>query len=152
MMIAIAGQDGEDFWLTDIDDQNQLGNHPDQHGRNNGRLRLGVYPRQFLAERQCVVARHCEGQPDGRGMHGKRAHRHRHHDANQENLAQRTPHHLLDDVLQAAAAVTDLWISQIGRRHDREHENCSTDDKGGQYGPQDGARSGAPRLECLLAQ
>ena len=65
---------------------------------------FGIHPRELLAERQRVVARHRERQPDGGGVHGQRAHRHRDDDADQEDLAQRAPHHLLDDVLQAAAA------------------------------------------------
>ena len=45
-----------------------------------------------------------------------------------------------------------LRISQIGRRHDREHQDRTADDERGQNGPQNGPGSGAPRLQRLLAE
>ena len=85
---------------------------------------FGIDASELLAEGKCVVARHGEGQPDGGRVHGQRADRDRDDDADQEDLAQRAPHDLLDDVLQAAAALADLRVVQVGRGHHREHQDA----------------------------
>jgi hypothetical protein len=145
-------QHREDLRLADVEHQDRFRDHADHHGGHDGRLRLGIHPRQLLAEGQGVVARHGEGQADGRGMHRERAHGDGDHDADQEDLAERAPHHLLDDVLQATVAAADLWIVQIGRRHDGEYENCATDDERGEDGAQNRPRRRAPRLVRLLTE
>ena len=113
---------------------------------------FGLTRGQLLAERQRVVARHREGQPDRRGVHGECADGHRDHDADQEDRAERAPHHLFDDVLQAAGALAQLRILQVGRRHHREHQDAAADHERRQDRAGDRLRGGAARFDGFLAQ